>query len=74
MPTLSDAQIPMLKRSSQNKGGSGSRGKISDELVHILADKVYAMLVADLVIEKERRPPLSRTGRSGHAPFQKGGL
>lgn len=74
MPTLSDARIPMLKRSSQNKGAAGSSNELSDELVRILADKVYAMLVADLAIEKERRPPLSLTGRSGRAPLQKGGF
>jgi len=72
MPTLSDAQIPMLKQSSQSKGSAGSSNELSDELIRILADKVYAMLVADLAIERERRPPLSLTGQSGRAPLQKG--
>jgi hypothetical protein len=38
-------------------------GKITPELVRKVTDRVYAMLVADLKIERERRfPRVERTG------------
>lgn len=66
--------MPTLKQAGQGKQIAGAELKISDELVRSLADRVYAMLKAEMAIEKERRRSMRGTGRFDQRPFQKGGV
>ena len=55
MRTVSEGSTspPSHSTLSQNDRGEG---KITMELVQNISDRVYAMLVSDLKIERERRP------------------
>lgn len=66
--------MPTSKQAGQGKEIAGAELKISDELVRSLADRVYAMLIAELAIERERQRSIHGIGRFGHQPFQKGGF
>jgi hypothetical protein len=66
--------MPTLQQAGQGKEIAGADLKISDELVRSLADRVYAMLIAELAIEKERQRAIRGVGRPGQHPFQKGGI
>lgn len=74
MPAWSDARVPTLKQAGQEKEIAGAELRISDELVRSLADRVYAMLIAEMAIEKERRRATRGVGRFDQRPFQKGGF
>lgn len=46
---------------SRRPGGTGAQPeRLTDDIVKQVADKVYAMLMQDLVIERERQRPSSR--------------
>jgi hypothetical protein len=46
--------------------GAATPGELTSDLVKQVADKVYAMLMADIAIERERQRPSSRViGRTG---------
>jgi hypothetical protein len=74
MTAWSEAHMPTLKQVGQGKQIAGAELKISDELVRSLADRVYAMLIAEMAIEKERRRSMRGIGRIDQRPFQKGGV
>jgi hypothetical protein len=74
MTAWSEAYMPTLKQAGQGKQIAGAELEISDELVRSLADRVYAMLIAELAIEEERQRPMRGIGRIVQRPFQKGGL
>jgi hypothetical protein len=66
--------MPTLSQAGQGREIASAELKISDELVRSLADRVYAMLIAEMVIDKERRRSMRGIGRLDQRPFQKGGV
>jgi hypothetical protein len=64
--------MPDLEGSRPKIQTEGNCPAISAELVRSLADKVYALLVADLAIERERQRLSSRTSRFGRHSFKIG--
>lgn len=50
-----------FRRSSGQGKGDANDGALTDDLVRKVADKVYAMLMQDLIVERERHRPSSRT-------------
>ena len=61
--------MPGLQRLNQNSGTATDSAPISDELVRRLADRVYAMLITELVIERERQRLSNHANRFGGQPF-----
>ena len=62
----SQSQPAAGARQSDGARPAESTAPLSDELVRQVADKVYAMLMADIAIERERQRPSSRmAGRTG---------
>jgi hypothetical protein len=52
---------PTPQRAARHGKGRAADGALTEDLVRKVADKVYAMLMQDLMVERERHRPSSRT-------------